>query len=173
MKTPTSLELDLATDILTNATELTLCSIRPDGTPHASTASFANSGSTIYMAVSIGCQKAYNIQHCSRVAYTVNQAYRNWLEIQGLSVDATAHFVTGVEELGLASALLWQKYPEFASIIMNPEQLPWPGMVFIRCEPSHFGLLDYTKGFGHTEHFQVDPKLKHPVTTMGSLAELA
>ena len=68
MKNLTSLELDLAIDILANAAELTLCSIRPDGPSHASTESFANSGLTIYMAVSIGCQKAYNIEHCSRIA---------------------------------------------------------------------------------------------------------
>jgi uncharacterized protein YhbP (UPF0306 family) len=155
MTNPTRSDLDLATGILSRATDLTLASIRPDGTPHASTASFANSGLTVYFAVAIDCQKAHNIQHSSRVAFTVNTAYRNWAEIRGLSIDAAARLVTGVEELNLVSALLLEKYPEFSVIISNPAQLPWPGMLFIRCDPSYISLLDYTKGFGHTVHFQI------------------
>jgi hypothetical protein len=149
-------DLDLATEILSLATELTLASIRPDGTPHASTVNFANSGLTVYLAVAIDCQKAHNIQHSSRVAFTANTAYRSWAEIRGLSIDASARLVTGVEELSLVSELLLQKYPEFSVVISNPAQRPWPGMLFIRCDPSCISLLDYTKGFGHTEYFQID-----------------
>lgn len=152
----TSEELAQASDILGRATELTMATLRPDGAPHASTASFANKGLTVYLAVAIGSQKACNIQYDSRVAFTANMAYRNWDEIRGLSVDATAHFVTGDAELKLASSLLWQKYPQFASVISNPDILPWPGMVFIRCDPTHVALLDYAQGFGHTVHFRVD-----------------
>lgn len=154
MTTPTRDEFDLAAEILSLATELTFASIRPDGTPHASTVNFASNGLTVYFAVAIDCQKACNIQHCSRVAFTANTPYRNWREIRGLSVDGVARLVTGVEELSLASALLQQKYPEFASIIQDPAQLPWPGMLFIRCDPVHVALLDYTRGFGHTVHFE-------------------
>ena len=30
-------------------------------------------------------------------------------------------------------------------------------MLFVRCDPVHVALLDYTKGFGHTDYFDVAP----------------
>ena len=160
MTNPSKSQLDLCTDILSLATELTLASIRPDGTPHASTASFASDGLCVYFSVAIDSQKAHNIQHSNRIAFAVNTAYRHWNEIRGLSVDASAHMVTGKEELSFASALLMQKFPEFASVISDPAQLPWPGMVFVRCIPHRIALLDYTKGFGHTDYLEVDAALE-------------
>ena len=71
MTNPTSSDLDLATEILALETELTLASIRPDGTPHVSSASYANSGLIVYFAVAIECQKAHNIQHSSQIAFAV------------------------------------------------------------------------------------------------------
>lgn len=150
-------ELNLAAEILTLATEMTLASIRPNGTPHASTVSFASSQLTVYFSVSINSQKALNIQHCNRVAFTANNPYRSWREIRGVAVDATARLVTGVEELSVVSAMLRQKHPEFSSIVDDVTQLPWPGMLFIRCDPTDIVMLDYTRGFGHTVYFQTDP----------------
>jgi len=156
MTTQTTDEMELAAEILTLATEMTFASIRPDGTPHASTVSFASSNLTVYFAVAIDSQKAFNIQHCNRVAYTANTRYRSWHEIRGLAVDAIAQLVTGVDELSVVSAMLRQKYPEFCSIVDNPAQLPWPGMLFIRCDPTDIVMLDYTQGFGHTVYFQTE-----------------
>ena len=155
MTSYTSSDLDLVTEILSLGRELTLASIRPDGTPHASTVSYANIGLVVYFAVAIDSQKTYNIDHNSQVAFAVNTPYKKWREIRGLAVDAAARLVTGTDELALAESLLLRKYPEFSTVISNPLQLPWPGMLFIRCDPSFISLLDYTKGFGHTTRFRI------------------
>ena len=124
---------DLATEILALGRELTLASIRPDGTPHASTVSYANIGLVVYFAVAIDSQKTQNIEHNRQVAFAVNTPYKKWKEIRGMAVDAAARLVTGTDELALAEGLLLIKYPEFAAVISNPLQLPWPGML-IECD---------------------------------------
>ncbi len=149
--------IDQVADILMRGSELTLASLRVDGTPHASTVNFASHGMTVYFAISIDSNKSHDIQHCARVAFTVNLPYHSWTEIRGLSVDGDARVVTDPEELDLAGSLLLKKYPQFATIISNLAQHPWPGMLFVRCDPVHVALLDYTKGFGHADYFDVGP----------------
>jgi general stress protein 26 len=149
--------IELVEDMLLRGGDMTLASIRVDGTPHASTVNFASRGMAVYFAISIDSQKSHDIQHCARVAFTVNLPYHSWTEIRGLSVDGDASIVTDPEELDLAGTLLLKKYPQFASIISNLAQHPWPGMLFVRCDPVHVALLDYTKAFGHTDYFDVAP----------------
>jgi uncharacterized protein YhbP (UPF0306 family) len=161
MTQPSKDELAVINEILDLATEVTLASVRPDGMPHASTTHFAHRGLTLYLAIAIDSEKSHNVQHCSRVAYTINTSYRSWREIRGLAVDATARLVTGVEEFATASLLLQKKYPEFATIISDFSQLPWPGMVFLRCDPLHIALLDYAKGFGNTVHIDLASGTDH------------
>jgi uncharacterized protein YhbP (UPF0306 family) len=148
-------QIQQVTEILSTGKELVLASIRPDGTPHASTMSYANAGVETYCAISLDSQKAHDIRHDSNVAYVVNAPYRSWAEIRGLSINAKACMLVDPDELALASQLLLKKYPEFATIISSTEVLPWPGMLFIALRPRSISLLDYTHGFGHTEHFSV------------------
>lgn len=142
--------------ILDAGKDLVLASIRPDGTPHASTLSYASDGLRTYCAISLDSQKAHDIRHDAHVAYVVNAPYRSWAEIRGVSIDARASMLNEPGELRLASTLLLQKYPEFSTIISDTMALPWPGMLFIALQPLFISLLDYTKAFGHTEHFSVD-----------------
>ena len=151
-----------ATGILEAGKELILASIRPDGTPHASTASYASDGLLSYCAISIDSQKAHNIRHDSRVAYVVNVPYSSWAEIRGVSVEATATMLDDPLELRLVSTLLLRKYPEFTAIIANTAALPWPGMLFIALQPLRMSLLDYAKAFGHTEYFSIDANAAPP-----------
>jgi hypothetical protein len=146
----------LAQHILDHASELTLASIRPDGHPHASTASFAHQGMLIYVTIAIDSQKAHNIAQNNRVALTVNAPYELWTEIQGLSIEASATLVTDIYELVLIGDLLLAKYPEYAKIISTPQIRPWPGMLFVRVTPLTLTLLDYTRGFGHSSSFSLE-----------------
>ncbi len=146
---------DLATSILKSTNDLTLATLREDGSPHASTVSFASDGLVIYAAIAIDSHKAHDVGHDSRVALTVNTPYGSWSEIQGLAIDAHAELVRDPEELALAGGLLLHKLPAFAGIIAQPQIHPWPGMVFLRITPRHLTLLDYTKGFGHSESFDL------------------
>lgn len=146
---------ELATTILGKANELTLATVRTDGSPHASTVNFAADGLLLYAAISIDGGKAHDLGGDDRVALTVNAPYDDWSGIQGMSIDGRAAFVTDPTELSFASALLLQKLPAYARIIAQPTVLPWPGMLFIRITPERLALLDYTKGFGHTESFDL------------------
>lgn len=143
--------------ILEAGKDLVLASIRPDGTPHASTLSYAGKGLRTYCAISLDSQKAHDIRHDARVAYVVNAPYCSWTDISGVAIDARASMLDERSELAVAGQLLLAKYPEFSSIISDTAALPWPGMLFIALQPLSISLLDYSKGFGHTEHFSVAP----------------
>jgi hypothetical protein len=148
-------KFELARTILARANELTLATVRGDGSPHASTVNFAGDGLTLYAAISIDGGKAHDLNGDGRVALTVNAPYDNWSDIQGMSIEGRAAFVTDPQELSFASALLLHKLPDYARIIAQPEVLPWPGLLFIRITPERLILLDYTRGFGHTESFDL------------------
>lgn len=143
-------------DILHRGKELVLASIRPDGTPHASTMNYASDGLRTYCAISLDSQKAHDIREHANVAYAINTPYSSWADIQGVSVDAKASMLHKSDELRQVSDLLLKKYPEFSRVISDTTALPWPGMLFIVLEPRFVSLLDYSKSFGHTEYFSVD-----------------
>lgn len=146
----------LAQRILSSTQELTLASVRADGSPHASTLNFASDGLTIYAAISLDCEKAHEISRDDRVGLTVNLPYANWSAIQGLSIHGRALFVSGQDELIFVAALLRKKLPAYDSIIARPDILPWPGMLFLRIVPQHLALIDYTVYYGHTRYFALD-----------------
>ena len=145
----------LACSILAGATEMTLATIRADGSPHATTVSFASDGLLLYAAIAIDSHKAHDIREDGRVALTVNAPFRNWNEIQGLSIDATAAMIDREHEQAAASVLLLQKLPAYGKLVGASPDVPWPGMLFIRIVPRALVLLDYTQRFGHSEQFAI------------------
>lgn len=156
MDIPDSTAAALIDRILTGAADLTLATLRADGSPHASTVNFAHSGWQLYTAISLDSGKAHDINHDHRVALTVNLPYSDWHDIQGLAIDGEAAFVTDPQELARVAALLRSKLPAFDTIIERPHMLPWPGMLFLRITPHTLSLLDYTRGYGHTERYRID-----------------
>lgn len=158
MDTPDSMAAALIDRILTGAADLTLATLRADGSPHASTVNFAHSRWQLYTAISLDSGKAHDINHDHRVALTVNLPYSDWHDIQGLAIDGEAAFVTDPQELARVAALLRSKLPAFDTIIERPHVLPWPGMLFLRITPHTVSLLDYTRGYGHTERYRIDPE---------------
>lgn len=153
MNPPTALQTETAVEILSRARDATLASTREDGTPHASTIWFINNGLTVDFAIAIDSQKAHNIQHDDHVALAVKLPYEDWNDIRGVTISARARFVRDPEELERISKTLMAKYPALSTIIAAPLTLPWPGMIFVACDPSAFSMLDYSQGFGHTEYF--------------------
>ncbi len=156
MDTPDPTAAALIDRILAGAADLTLATLHADGSPHASTVNFAHTGWRLYVAIALDSGKAHDINHDHRVALTVNLPYHDWSEIQGLAIDGVAAFVTDPQELAQAAALLRNKLPAFDTIIERLHLLPWPGMLFLRIMPQAVALLDYTRGYGHTEHFRID-----------------
>lgn len=71
------------------------------------------------------------------------------MQITGLSMAARAQTVTDRAEAEKALQLLVKKYPEPQSL---PLPLPKPDAVRIfRLVPVVISVLDYTKGFAHTD----------------------
>ena len=142
-------------EILDQARDLTLATVRPDGYPQATAISYAHDGLTIYASVSLGSQKAQNIQAHDKVSLTVNCEYGDWSHIKGLSMGGLASIVHGADEVQHAYDCMLHKFPELRTLSAQSHPSLWEGAVFIRITPQVISVLDYQKGFGHAELFSV------------------
>ena len=128
---------------------MTIATLRPDGWPQATTVGYANEGLTLYFLCGPDSQKAANLAQNDRVSLTIDQDTPQVMEITGLSMAARAQVVDDPTEAEKALRLLMLKYPQQASI---PMPMPTPADVRIfRVTPMVISVLDYSKGFGHTD----------------------
>ncbi|MYN06241.1 pyridoxamine 5'-phosphate oxidase family protein [Pseudoduganella aquatica] len=155
MRTLDDNAMRLVLQILARGQEMSLATLRPDGYPQATTLNYASRGLTLYAAIGLGSQKAHNIQEHKQVSLTISPPAQPGSEIQALSIGGLASFVKGEEHTVDVSARLLQRYPQFRHVLSGTQGHPWGGIVFLRIDPQVVSLLDYTKGFGHTELFKV------------------
>jgi general stress protein 26 len=134
-------------DLLTRHNNMTIATIRPDGYPQATTVGYVNDGLDIYFGCSAQSQKAQNLALDSKVSIAIDRDYENWDQIQGLSLAGTAARITDAHEIEKAGALLLEKFPQAADF--GPEMRE--AMAVFRVTPSVISVLDYTKGFGHSD----------------------
>jgi PPOX class probable F420-dependent enzyme len=128
---------------------MTIATLRPDGWPQATTVGYASEGLTIYFLCGPTSQKAANLARDERVSLTIDRDTPQVMEITGLSMAARAQVVTDPSEAAKALRLLMVKYPQQTSI---PLPMPTPADVRIfRVTPVVISVLDYTKGFAHTD----------------------
>lgn len=128
---------------------MTIATLRPDGWPQATTVGYANEGLTLYFLCGPDSQKADNLARDDRVSLTIDHDTPQVMEITGLSMAAHAQAVTDPAEAEKAMRLLFQKYPEQASL---PLPVPTAADVCIfRLTPVVISVLDYGKCFGHTD----------------------
>lgn len=128
---------------------MTVATLRPDGWPQATTVGYANDGLTLYFLCGPDSQKAENLARDDRVSLTIDHDTPQVMEITGLSMAAHAQVVTDPKEGEKALCLLMQKYPLQDSL---PLPMPTPEDVRIfRVTPTVISVLDYSKGFGHTD----------------------
>jgi general stress protein 26 len=139
-------------EILDTANDLTLATNRPDGWPQATTASFVHDGLRLYIVVGRDGQKAKNIARDRRVSVVVDVPYRDWSEIRGLSMGAEAELITDAEEIGRIGALMMVR---FGAQVSDLASVNSSDIAFVRIQPKVISILDYTKGFGHTELVEV------------------
>ena len=142
-------------DLIGKVSDMTLATLRPDGYPQATAVSYANDGLTLYVGIGIDSQKAHNIRHSDKVSLAITAPYTDWNAIQGLSMAGTAAIVAGEEETARASACMLRRFPQLKTLTQGTSALPWEGAIFMRIVPSVISVLDYTKGFGHTELYEV------------------
>jgi PPOX class probable F420-dependent enzyme len=128
---------------------MTIATLRPDGWPQATTVGYANQGLTLYFLCGHDSQKAANLARDDRVSLTIDHDTPQVMEITGLSMAGHAQVVNDPAEAEKALRLLMLKYPQQDSI---PLPMPTPADVRIfRVTPKVISVLDYTKGFGHTD----------------------
>ena len=127
---------------------MTIATLRPDGWPQATTVGYANDGTTLYFLCGKDSQKAANLARDDRVSVTVDHDTPQVMDITGLSMAAHATRVVDAADGAKALRLLMAKYPQQSV----PLPMPRPEDVAIfRVTPTVISVLDYTKGFAHTD----------------------
>jgi nitroimidazol reductase NimA-like FMN-containing flavoprotein (pyridoxamine 5'-phosphate oxidase superfamily) len=128
---------------------MTIATLRPDGWPQATTVGYANEGLTLYFLCGPDSQKSTNLARDDRVSLTIDNDTAQVMEITGLSMAAHAQVVVDPTEGEKALRMLMLKYPQQGSL---PLPMPTPADVRIfRVTPSVISVLDYSKGFAHTD----------------------
>lgn len=127
---------------------MTIATLRPDGWPQATTVGYANDGLTLYFLCGTESQKAHNLLRDNRVSLTIDEDTAQVMAIEGLSMAALAQPVTDPHEAQKALRLMAERYPS-----QNvPLPMPTPDDVRVfRVTPTVISVLDYSKGFGHTD----------------------
>jgi nitroimidazol reductase NimA-like FMN-containing flavoprotein (pyridoxamine 5'-phosphate oxidase superfamily) len=154
--------------MLNQAHDMTIATVREDGYPQATAVSYVNDGLTIYFGCAAESQKAKNIARCDKVSLTVNLSYARWDEIRGLSIGGKAAAVADPQERDRVEQLMFQKFPQLVQhldrtlrklkdAIWGSEYAPTDigELVLFRISPEVISLLDYRKGFGHTDLIRV------------------
>lgn len=134
-------------NIIEHGKDLTLATVRPDGYPQATTVSYANDGMKIYIGVGKESQKASNIRANNKVSLTINEAYRDWNEIKGLSLGGTARILDSVQEIQHAADCMVKRYPQ----LLEWTNASQSDIALLEIRPEVVSVLDYRKGFGHTD----------------------
>ena len=136
-------------EILRKHRVMRLATIRPDGWPQTTTVGYANDGLTLYFCCARDGQKAANLAGDDRTSLTIDDDPDQVMEITGLSMAARAKEVNDPDELEAAFGLLRAKYPWQEGA---PSQSPPPQLTRVfRLTPEVISVIDYSKGFGHTD----------------------
>jgi len=128
---------------------MTVATLRPDGWPQATTVGYANDGLRLYFLCGLDSQKAANLARDNRVSLTIDHDTPQVMEIAGLSMAARAEAVVDAMEGEKAMRMLMEKYPR-----QNALPLPMPKFADVRIfrlTPTLISVLDYSRGFGHTD----------------------
>ncbi len=133
---------------------MTVATVRPDGWPQATTVGYASDGLSIYFLCGAGSQKEANIKACNKVSITIDDDAEDMMALKGLSMAATAEFVTDAKQFPTLYEMLIAKYPQ-------AKELPAPDhstVRYVRLTPKVISVLDYSKGFAHTDLVTVTPE---------------
>jgi general stress protein 26 len=152
---------DLVLQLLNEHRLMTIATIRIDGWPQATTVGYVNDGFLLYCFVARDSQKHTNISRDARVSIAIASDAPRPLDIKGLSLAGRAAVVDDRAEFDYVSALRLKRYPEYAALSapQSPEDPTQrvsrrpasAGAVLLRISPEIFSVVDYSKGFGHSD----------------------
>jgi nitroimidazol reductase NimA-like FMN-containing flavoprotein (pyridoxamine 5'-phosphate oxidase superfamily) len=142
---------DFILDLMKRHHYLALATVREDGYPQATTVGYANEGLSLYFCCGKASQKVRNIGRSNKVSLTIDDEEDDWNKIKGLSMGATAEVLTDTGEIQHALDCLAARFPPMKD--MASEELE--GTVFVKITPKVISVLNYEKGFGHTDLIEV------------------
>jgi general stress protein 26 len=140
---------------------MTIATNRSDGWPQATIVGYVNDGFLLYCFIARNAQKFANIERDPRVSIAIGTDASHPLEIQGLSLAGRAVAVSDSEEFEHVAGLRLKRYPEYA--VLPPPVLregalrrispqpPSSDVVLLRIAPEIISVVDYSKGFGHSD----------------------
>ena len=128
---------------------MALSTLRPDGWPQTTIVGYANIGLLIYFVVSRSSQKFANLQQDNRVSIAVGEEPTDLSLLQ--AIYSSAHAVEAVDpaEREQVWRLLTNRHPNLEAYAL-PDQ---SDLAVMRARCEHVSVVDFTKGFGHTEAF--------------------
>ena len=126
---------------------MSLATVRADGYPQATTVGYANDGLDLYICCDRVSQKARNLRRSPKMSLTIDHDTKDWHRIKGLSMGARARVLSKPVEVKRAFELLARKFPQMRKV--SKEDLA--GTAFVKVTPKVISVLDYSKGFGHTD----------------------
>jgi general stress protein 26 len=126
---------------------MAIATVRADGYPQVTTVTYANDGLILYFGCDRGAQKVKNLRRSSKVSLAIDRDVRDWSTIKGLSMAADAYVLRGRKDIQHALGLLQLKFTQWNEIDLNELK----SLAFVKVVPRVVSLLDYSKGFGHTE----------------------
>ena len=130
---------------------MTIATLRPDGWPQATTVGYVSEGLTLWFLCGLESQKARNLAQDNRVSITIDHDTPDIMSITGLSMAARAYRVSDRTEAEKVIGMLPLKYPD-APASTAQMKMPTPEeVVLFRVVPEVISVLDYTKGFAHTD----------------------
>ncbi|MGZ5271148.1 MAG: pyridoxamine 5'-phosphate oxidase family protein [Ramlibacter sp.] len=133
---------------------MTVATLRPDGWPQATTVGYVNEGLTLYFLCGLDSQKARNLARDDRLSLTIDHDTPDIMAITGLSMAARAQPVQDRAEAEKVLRMLPLKYPDAPPL---PMKMPSPDEVrLFRVTPEVISVLDYSRGFGHTDLVHCD-----------------
>lgn len=136
-----------AVDILQENRLMAVATLRPDGWPQATMVSYANDDILIYFIVSRQSQKFANIERDDRVSLVIGHDFHDPSTIRGVSIAARASEVRDPRQRAQAVKLLLERHPGLRKL-----ERPEAGhSAVMRANPEIITILDYSKGFGHSD----------------------
>ena len=140
-----------AIEILEQNRVMVLATVRPDGWPQTTFVGYANDGADLYFVIFRGSQKFANIAAEPRVSIAIGGEPPDMRLARAFYAGARASEIKDPRERDEAWELLKHCH---GNLVGTP--IPDAGAVAImvaRCE--HVSVVDYTKGLGHTEAFDL------------------
>ena len=140
-------------EILDDHRLMRLGTLRPDGWPQVTTVGYTNLGMTIYFMCRRDSQKVRNLAHDPRVSLTVDRDTPDPSAVTGVSMAAHAYELDSLAEVRHALIeLMPKRFPQYQPVMQD---VNLSECVCFRLEPMVISLLDYSKGFGHTDLLSV------------------